>query len=114
MSAAIHNLVIDQGADWKINLVYKDSTGDIIPLTSYTAALQLRASYNSATAALSLANGSGITITEDEGLIAIRATATQTGALAAGDYVYDLEVTVSGEVTRLIQGRVTVRPQVTR
>jgi len=114
MSAAIHNLIIDQGADWKINLVYKDSAGDIIPLTSYTAALQLRTAYDAATAALSLTNGSGITITANQGLIAIRATATQTGALAAGDYVYDLELTVSGEVTRLIQGRVTVRPQVTR
>lgn len=114
MSAAIHNAIIDQGADWKINLIYKDSAGNIIPLTGYTAALQLRTSYDAASASLSLSTGSGITITANQGLIAIHATATQTGALAAGDYVYDLEVTVSGQVTRLIQGRATVRPQVTR
>ena len=114
MSAAIHNTIIDQGADWKINLVYKDSAGTIIPLTSYTAALQLRTSYEAASASLSLTSGSGITITANQGLIAVHATATQTGALVAGDYVYDLEVTVSGEVTRLIQGIATVRPQVTR
>ena len=114
MSAAIHNTIIDQGSDWKINLIYKDSAGDIIPLTGYTAALQLRTNYDAASASLSLSTGSGITITANQGLIAIRATAAQTGALAAGDYVYDLEVTVSGEVTRLIQGRATVRPQVTR
>lgn len=115
MSAAIHNTIIDQGADWKINLVYKDTAGNIIPLTSYTAALQLRTSYDAASASLSLSSPSnGITITANQGLIAVHATATQTGALVAGDYVYDLEVTVSGEVTRLIQGRATVRPQVTR
>lgn len=194
MSAAIHNTIIDQGSDWKINLIYKDSAGTIIPLTDYSAALQLRTNYDAASPSLSLSTGylgvksttsdeigiasvtflvtktsafivgqrvraaslespsnfqeglvtaisantsvtinvdlvggsgtysswifssaaPGITIKPTLGEINIHATAAQTGALAAGDYVYDLEVTVSGEVTRLIQGRATVRPQVTR
>jgi hypothetical protein len=114
MAAAIHDLIIDQGATWKVNLLYKDPAGDPINLTGYTAQLQLRTSYDAASASLSLANGTGITITANTGNIAILATATQTNSLVAGDYVYDLEITLSGEVTRLIQGRAIVRPQVTR
>lgn len=114
MSAATHNLIIDQGSDWRVTLIYKDSAGAVIPLTNYTAALQLRTTYDAASASLNLATGSGITITALAGKIDIHATAAQTGALVAGDYVYDLEITLSGEVTRLIQGRATVRPQVTR
>jgi hypothetical protein len=114
MAAAIHDLIIDQGATWKVNLLYKDPAGDPINLTGYTAQLQLRTSYEAASASLSLATGTGITITANTGTIAILATATQTNSLVAGDYVYDLEITLSGEVTRLIQGRAIVRPQVTR
>jgi hypothetical protein len=114
MAAATHNLIIDQGATWRLNLLYKDSENSPIDLTGYTAQLQLRTSYDAASASLNLSNGSGITITANTGSIAIVATATQTNALIAGDYVYDLEITLSGEVTRLIQGRAIVRPQVTR
>jgi hypothetical protein len=114
MAAATHNLTIDQGATWRVNLLYKDSAGSPINLTGYSAQLQLRTSYDAASASLNLTTGSGITITANTGAIAIVATATQTGALVAGDYVYDLEITLSGEVTRLIQGRAIVRPQVTR
>ena len=42
-------------------------------------------------------------------------TADQTGALAEGRYVYDLEIlqTSSSTITRVIEGIITVRPQVT-
>lgn len=114
MAAATHDLIIDQGATWRVNLLYKDPAGSPINLTGYTAQLQLRTSYEAASASLSLSSGSGITITGNTGNIAIVATATQTTSLVAGDYFYDLEITLSGEVTRLIQGRAIVRPQVTR
>jgi hypothetical protein len=114
MAAATHDVIIDQGADWRVDVVYKDPTGVPINLTNYTAQLQLRTSYEAASASLNLTSSSGITITANSGRLAIHATATQTGALVAGDYVYDLEITSSGFVTRLIQGRAIVRPQVTR
>lgn len=115
MSAGIKNLIIDQGSDWFITFTYKDSTGTPINLTGFTANLQLRTSYDAPTAALSLTSIAGITITALSGQIAVHATATQTGAITAGDYVYDLEITSStGIITRIIQGRATVTPQVTR
>jgi hypothetical protein len=117
MSAGNKNLTIDQGADFFITFVYKDSAGVPINLTGFTANMQLRANYDSALAALSLSTNpsGGITITPTLGQISVRATAAQTGAVPALDYVYDLEITSSGGiVTRLIQGRAVVTPQVTR
>jgi hypothetical protein len=115
MAATVYNPTLDQGADWYINFTYEDSTGAAINLTGYSAALQLRSLPTDSTAALSLATGSGITITGSTGLVAVHATAAQTGALQAGKYYYDLEITSgTGIVTRLVQGQVLVTAQVTR
>jgi hypothetical protein len=106
---------IDQGADWFFNVTYENPAGTPVNITSYTAALQLRSLPESTTAVLSLATGSGITITGAAGLVAVRATAQQTGAIIAGDYYYDLEITSpQGVVTRLVQGQAILNPQVTR
>ena len=115
MTAGIYNFTIDQGSNWNLNVVYKDSTGTVINLTGYTAAMQLRQNYNSDTAELTLntSNG-GIVITGAQGKLVLSATAIQTGALDAGFYVYDLEISSGGVVTRLIQGQITVAGEVTR
>jgi hypothetical protein len=115
MSAATTNLIIDQGATWEITFTYKNASGSAINLTEYTAALQLRTNYDAASPSLSLTSPSGgIVLGGTAGTIAITASATQTGALVAGEYVYDLEITTGTKVTRLVQGRITVTPQVTR
>jgi hypothetical protein len=116
MTAATNNFVIDQGANWFVTFVYKDAAGTPINLTGYTAGLQIRDTYADSTTDLSLTSPSGgITITAATGTIAVTATAAQTGAIAAGNYVYDLEITSAGGiVTRLVQGKISVSPQVTR
>lgn len=195
MSAGIQNVIIDQGSDWFITFVYKNSDGTPINLAGYNANLQLRTNYDAASSALSLATGylgvkstssdainvasatftvaktaaftvgqtvraastvspenfqqglvtaivadtsvtinstvvggsgtyadwtfstgnPGITIVPALGQINVHATAAQTNAIVAGEYVYDLELTSeSGIITRLVQGRAIVTPQVTR
>lgn len=115
MTAGIYNFTMDQGSNWDLNVVYKDANGNPINLTGYTAAMQLRQNYNSDTAVLTLSTSDGgITITGAEGKLVLSATAAQTGALDAGFYVYDLEITSGGVVTRLIQGQITVAGEVTR
>jgi hypothetical protein len=115
MSAATTNLIIDQGATWEITFTYKNTNGTPINLTGYSAALQLRTSYDAASASLSLTSpSSGIVMGGALGTIAITASATQTSSLVAGEYVYDLEITTGSTVIRLVQGRITVTPQVTR
>lgn len=115
MTAAIYNATIDQGATWTLQVVYKTDAGVPINLTGYTAALQVRQNYYDTTALISLTSPSGgIVITGATGTINITMTAQQTGSLDEGFYVYDLEITSGGTVTRLIQGQFTVSPEVTR
>ena len=49
------------------------------------------------------------------GVVALSMTATQTAALDAERYVYDVEITQTstGTVTRVIEGLITVRHNVT-
>lgn len=115
MSAGIYNFTIDQGSDWNLNVIYKDANDAPINLTGYTAAMQLRQNYNSDTAELTLSTSNGgIVITGALGKLVLTATAAQTGALDSGFYVYDLEITSGGVVTRIIQGQITVAGEVTR
>lgn len=87
-----------------------------VNVTGFTAALQLRSLPESPTAALSLTNGSGITVGTTDGLIEVHATAAQTAAIDEGIYYYDIEITapITGTVTRLAQGKVAVLAEVTR
>ena len=112
--ATAYNPTVDQGADWYLELAYKNADGTPINLTGYTAQLQAREFYGSATAALTLTVGSGITLGGSAGTISIHATATQTGAMPTGVYVYDLELYNGAIVTRIIQGKMTLSPQATR
>jgi hypothetical protein len=113
--AVQYNVEIDQGADWFLNVTYEQPAGTPVNITGYTSALQLRSLPTDATAVLSLATGSGITITGATGLVAVHATAAQTRAIDEGVYYYDLEITSqSGIVTRLVQGQAYVSAEVTR
>jgi hypothetical protein len=116
--ATNYNTTIDQGADWYINFTYYSDSTQTTPvnLTGFTAALQLRSEPSDAVSVLSLSSPSnGIVITGVSGLIAVHATAAQTGVIQEGYYYYDLEITSStGIVTRLIQGQILVSAQITR
>jgi len=115
MKAKIYNPVIDQGSIWNVVVEYQDNNGNPINLNGFTASLQLRVNYNSTVADLTLTTeNSGLSINGPLGTITIFATAEQTGTLDAGFYVYDLELKSGPNITRLIQGQLTVAEQVTR
>jgi len=105
------NLVIDQGTTFSVELDLTDETGDILSLEGFTANAQMRKWYTSsnATAFATLINASS-------GQITLSLTANQTGSLSAGRYVYDVELTQnsSNAISRVVEGIVTVTPQVTR
>lgn len=103
------NLLIDQGSTYSVNLEVKDANNSLVNLTGYAGAGQIRKQYtsNSATA-FSVSVYSNGTVTA-------ALTANQTSNLVNGRYVYDIELTNSiGEVTRIVEGIITVTPQVTR
>jgi hypothetical protein len=115
MTAGIYNFTVDQGSVFSVVLVYLDSNDVVINLTGFTAEMQLRQNYNSATADLTLTSTAGdIIIVGATGTVTVNMTAAQTGTLDAGYYVYDLELTSGANIERLIQGQITVAEQVTQ
>lgn len=104
------NITIDQGTTFSTVISLTDDNGEPIDLTGYTGRSQMRKHYtssNSQSFTVSLSNTSGV--------VSLSLTATQTANLTPGRYVYDVEV-VSGAniVSRIVEGIVTVTPEVTR
>ena len=117
MSAvASHDLTIPAGATYSQTLNWKTgSPAAFVNTTGFTARMQLRTSYSAASASLELTTVNGRISLTNAGVITLSLTATETAALAAGRSVYDLELVSSGgQVTRLLEGVVTVSPEVTR
>lgn len=114
--AANYDITIEQGATFQLNLIWKDSGGNPIDLTDYTARMQVRQKYTSDEAALSLSTENGtIVMGGVSGTVNISAPAADTANLSIKTGVYDVEiVSPSGVVTRLIEGCVVVSPEVTR
>jgi|TARA_R110000851_G_scaffold39966_6_gene101130 hypothetical protein len=104
------NLVIDQGTTFSANLVIKDSAGDLLDLTNYTANSQMRKHYtsNSSTTFTTAVNTTSSVVT-------ISLTANETSNVVFGRYLYDLEITSNtGIITRSYEGLVTVTPEITK
>lgn len=113
MAAKNYPMVVPQGTTFSRTFeVAIDGTP--WDFTGYTAAMQVRASFDSVDAVLTLTDEDGITI--GEGSFEVMIPADVTEEIAAGSYVYDLEVTsAGGEVTRLLPtAPFVVTPGVTR
>ena len=111
--AAIANLSIDQGASFSQDVTVKDANNNAFNLTGYTAAAKMAKGYASTRTRTTIT----ATISGDPttGVVTLSMTAADTASLDAERYVYDLEITQtsSGQVTRVIEGIISVRPQVT-
>lgn len=104
------NIVIDQGADFSTSILLRDDSGNLLELDGYTVAAQMRKTYTSSTAVTFTA-----TLETATSEVILSLTNSQTSALTPGRYVYDVELTTpSSTKTRLVQGIVTVTPEVTR
>lgn len=104
------NLVIDQGSDFSTTINVTDENGVAIDLTGYTGSAQMRKNYASLTSKTFI-----VSISPLIGTVTLSMNAANTSAITAGRYVYDCELTNSANVTsRLVEGIVTVTPQVTR
>jgi len=109
--ATVANIFVDQGSDYSNIITVTASTGQALNLTGYTVASQMRKSYTSSTAyafTASLYVGA-------QGTVRIQLTAAQSEAIPPGRYLYDVEITSStGAKRRVVEGIVTVTPQITQ
>lgn len=117
------DICIFQGATFSQTLYWEvGSPPSPVNLTGYTAKLQVRSSHSSKAVILELSTSNGrITLGTGgdmtTGAINLSISATDTAQLSVCDDVkpvYDLEMTSSGVVSRILQGNVIIAPEVTK
>lgn len=109
--AAVSNLTIDQGTTFSVTFTVNDDTGSARDLSGYSARSQMRRSYYTTANTEFTANVSY----PPAGEVVLSLSSTQTSALRAGRYVYDVElVAPGGAVERIVEGIVTVYPEATK
>lgn len=111
--AAYVELYIDQGTSFHniINLT-DDTTNTPINVYGYTVTSQMRRSYNSANIS---ANITCTLSNVSNGEITMTMTAANTANIKAGRYVFDVKaVDNNNSTSRILEGMITVTPQVTR
>ena len=118
MGTAKTNLTIEQGAAFSRIVIYRDSNGDPVDLSGYTAKMQIRKTKEGSTVILELSTSDGrLTLGGALGTITIALTTADTDSL---DFVwgrYDLELYPGGDTTqaiRLLEGKINLSKQVTQ
>lgn len=104
------NIIIDQGTTFSTVINLADENGDPIDLTGYTGDSEMRKHYSSS-------NSQSFTVSLGgaNGTVTLSLTSTQTANLVAGRYVYDVELRSGANVvSRIVEGVITVTPEVTR
>lgn len=111
--AAHTELYIDQGTTYNnIITLTDDITNAYINISGYTVRSQMRRSYYSANASATFT----CTITDaSNGEITMSLTSGQTSNIKPGRYLFDVEtVSANNVVTRVLEGTITVTPEITR
>lgn len=121
MSAGLYDLYIERGATFTRNCIYQDGTGARVNMTGMTLSAQIRSNYSEQSVLATIT----ATITDAvNGEFTLSLTASQTEALPvklAVDfenqktyYTWDLLLNAGSTKRRLMQGNVTISPDVTR
>lgn len=111
--AAYVELYIDQGTNFNTTVTLTDDlTNAPINITGYTFRSQMRRSYYSANAT---ANITCSIVNAVTGVVGMNLSSNVTSTIKAGRYLFDLEATdTNGSVQRVVEGIITVTPEVTR
>ena len=104
------NIIIDQGTDFSTTVNLTDSAGTNLNLTGFSAASQIRKTHSS-----SNSTAFTCTLTTANSTLTLALNNSVTAAMSAGRYVWDAELTdSSGSISRILEGMVTVTPEVTK
>lgn len=123
MTAGVYTVAIEQGSTFRLRLTLRLPTlvpgepGALMDLSNFIARMQIRHRTPAPEILYSLTteNG-GLTLGGAAGTIDMFISDEDTSAFSFRSAVYDLEIEAvpGGDVTRIIQGPVTVSPEVTR
>lgn len=118
--AAIHNITIDQGSDYVLDLTLWQDDSKTIPvdLTDCTSEMMVRRDYDKPPVIVASTTNGKISLTALTGKVVIQLLPSDTSSIRfAGeslDCVYDLEITYPGKVKRELQGTCVITREVTR
>lgn len=102
------NINIDQGSDFRVTVNVTDANNSPIVLTGYTGKAQFRKHYTSLTS-----YDFGVVVAN--GAVTLSLSSSNSNSISPGRYVYDCELTsTTGVKSRIVEGIVTVKPQVTK
>ena len=113
MAATTYNITIDQGSDFTLNFTVNTSGGTAVNLSTYSVRSHLRKKKEDSSPAVQF---TGTVSSAVNGQAKITLTNAQTKNLAAGLYLYDVEIFTNNdaEVIRLFQGTANVTRSITR
>lgn len=103
------NILIDQGATFVTSFTLNDENDVAFDLSTMSGTAQMRKHYTSNT------YHSFSVATTNTGIVTLSMSANVTANIESGRYVYDVELVDStNNVSRVVEGIVTVTPNVTR
>ena len=109
--SVILNLTVDQGTTFEKTFTIYETDTSVLNLTNYQIRAELRKVY----AAITSVPFTIVCASPATGQVTISLTDTQTSALTPGRDVYDVELKdSSNKVSRALEGKITVTPEVTR
>lgn len=110
--ASFLELYCDQGTDFNFTLDVTNDDGTAIDLTDYRITSSIRKSFYSASVT---ANLTVTVLNAVSGNVALSMNAATTSKIKAGRYLYDVKMKdSSNNVSRVIEGIITVYPQITK
>ena len=118
MAAGTYNISIEQGTTYQLDIVWKDSLATPIDVTGYTSRMQMRTTKADSNVLCELTTENGrIVMGTTDGKNTLNLRSEVTAGFSFVSALYDLEVispAATPVVTRLLQGTITVDPEVTR
>jgi hypothetical protein len=111
-----HDIVVQQGAAFKLNIQARNSNGTPRPLVGYSAAMQVRSTVDDSIKLVDASTANGkITINGPGGIVMINVSAVETTAMTWVKGVWDLEISTGiTDVERIAEGFASFSPEVTR
>lgn len=100
------DLTVDQGSTFELEIEVYDAEENLDE-TSYSTSMVMRKHYTSS-------NSFTFTTSYDNGILTASMPAANTANIPAGRYVYDIEITSGDVVRRILEGVITVTPEVSR
>ena len=103
-----------EGDTLEMSFTWKDSAGDVIDISAYTAKADIKEKITDVLPLLRLTHTNGIALSDAAPNLVLTVSDVQTAALGKGKFVYDIELTEpSGKVNTLVSGNIVLNQSVT-